>query len=126
MLSKTVLSAATGLLTLASQATAAWGPASSPHKKAVPDARLLKRQYYPANATDVKTITTPTNVTIRYKEPGKDGVCETTPGVNSYSGYVDLAPNVHVFFYFFESRNNPASDPRTCTDGHSPSFLRQS
>jgi hypothetical protein len=44
----------------------------------------------PANATGVKTITTPQNVTIRYKEPGKEGVCETTPGVNSYSGYIDL------------------------------------
>lgn len=40
----------------------------------------LKRQYYPANATDVKTITTPTNVTIRYKMPEEAGVCETTPG----------------------------------------------
>jgi len=44
----------------------------------------------PANATDVKTITTPQNITIRYKEPGRAGVCETTPGVNSYSGYIDL------------------------------------
>ena len=44
----------------------------------------------PVNATGVKTITTPQNVTIRYKEPGKEGVCETTPGVNSYSGYIDL------------------------------------
>lgn len=37
----------------------------------------------PANASDIKTIVTPTNVTIRYKEPGKAGVCETTPGVDS-------------------------------------------
>lgn len=35
------------------------------------------------------------------------------PGVNSYSGYIDLAPNVHVFFWFFESRQNPATDPLT-------------
>lgn len=106
MLSKTVLSAATGLLAIASQASAAWGPKSSPHKRAVPDAHLLKRQYYPANATDVKTITTPTNVTIRYKEPGKDGVCETTPGVNSYSGYIDLAPNVDVFVHRWARRRS--------------------
>lgn len=44
----------------------------------------------PANATGVKTLVTPQNITIRYKEPGKEGVCETTPGVNSYSGYIDL------------------------------------
>ncbi|KAM3421197.1 Carboxypeptidase [Cercospora zeina] len=72
-----------------------------------------KRQYYPAKATGVKTITNPSNVTIRYKEPGKQGVCETTPGVNSYSGYVDVAPNVHVFFWFFESRRDPANDDLT-------------
>ena len=73
----------------------------------------MKRQHYPANATDVMTITSPTNITIRYKMPGQNGVCETTPGVNSYSGYIDLAPNVHTFFWFFESRSNPASDPLT-------------
>jgi hypothetical protein len=44
----------------------------------------------PANATDVQTLVTPQNVTIRYKNPGAAGVCETTPGVNSYSGYIDL------------------------------------
>ena len=44
----------------------------------------LDPRQLPANATDVKTITSPTGVTIRYKEPGKAGVCETTPGVNSY------------------------------------------
>jgi hypothetical protein len=43
----------------------------------------FSRRQIPANATDVKTITSPTGVTIRYKEPGKAGVCETTPGVNS-------------------------------------------
>lgn len=52
----------------------------------------------PANATGLKSITTPQNVTIRYKEPGKEGVCETTPGVNSYSGYIDL----DVCFICFE------------------------
>lgn len=74
---------------------------------------LNARAYLPGNATDIKTIVSPTNVTIRYKEPGQAGVCETTPGVNSYSGYVDLAPDVHTFFWFFESRRDPANDPIT-------------
>lgn len=43
-------------------------------------ARNLKRQYIPANATNIKTINTPTGAQIRYKEPGNEGVCETTPG----------------------------------------------
>lgn len=44
--------------------------------------QLPKRQL-PAAATNVTTITSPAGVKIRYKEPGKEGVCETTPGVNS-------------------------------------------
>ncbi|KAI4285459.1 MAG: hypothetical protein L6R38_000623 [Xanthoria sp. 2 TBL-2021] len=67
----------------------------------------------PADPVGVTTITSPTGVTIRYKQPGLEGVCETTPGVNSYSGYVDLAPDAHTFFWFFEARNNPAAAPLT-------------
>jgi carboxypeptidase C (cathepsin A) len=67
----------------------------------------------PNNATGVKTITSPAGATVRYKEPGKDGVCETTSDVNSYSGYVDLDANVHMFFWFFEARHDPANAPLT-------------
>lgn len=109
MVLKTFLAAATGLLAITEASSASFSK-STRTGKSVP---LLKRQYYPADAEDVKTITTPTNVTLRYKEPGKEGVCETTPGVNSYSGYIDIAPNVHAFFWFFESRRDPANDPIT-------------
>ncbi|KAH8433625.1 uncharacterized protein LDX57_011261 [Aspergillus melleus] len=71
-----------------------------------------KRQL-PKDPTGVKTITTPNNVTIRYKEPGTEGVCETTPGVKSYSGYVDLSPTSHTFFWFFEARHDPENAPIT-------------
>jgi carboxypeptidase D len=67
----------------------------------------------PADPVGVQTITTPGNVTLRYKEPGKEGVCETTPGVNSYSGYIDVAPDAHLFFYFFEARHDPNNAPIT-------------
>ena len=73
----------------------------------------LESRQIPANATDVTTIKSPTGVTIRYKEPGKAGVCETTPGVGSYSGYVDLSPTSHTFFWFFEARHNPETAPLT-------------
>jgi hypothetical protein len=43
----------------------------------------LNPRQLPAEAENVTTITSPTGVTIRYKEPGNSGVCETTPGVNS-------------------------------------------
>jgi carboxypeptidase C (cathepsin A) len=77
------------------------------------DSVLFFERQLPADATGVTTITSPGGATIRYKEPGKDGVCETTPGVNSYSGYVDLDANTHMFFWFFEARNDPASAPLT-------------
>ena len=73
----------------------------------------LEPRQVPANATGVTTIKSPTGVTIRYKEPGKEGVCETTPGVGSYAGYVDLAPDSHTFFWFFEARHNPDTAPLT-------------
>ncbi|KAK4935376.1 hypothetical protein LTR10_023554 [Elasticomyces elasticus] len=77
-----------------------------------PQLQVLKRQL-PAEPTDVQTIISPNGVNITYKEPGQAGVCETTPGVNSYAGFINLAPDVHSFFWFFESRNDPANDPIT-------------
>ncbi|KAI1505207.1 Alpha/Beta hydrolase protein [Biscogniauxia marginata] len=74
--------------------------------------RLLKKQL-PAEPTGVKTIKSPGGATIRYKEPELEGVCETTPGVNSYSGYVDLDEHTHMFFWFFEARHNPDEAPIT-------------
>ncbi|GLB12581.1 hypothetical protein AtubIFM57258_010623 [Aspergillus tubingensis] len=71
------------------------------------------RRQLPKAPTGVKSIKSPNNVTIRYKEPGTEGVCETTPGVKSYSGYVDLSPESHTFFWFFESRRDPENDPVT-------------
>ncbi|PWY62843.1 peptidase S10, serine carboxypeptidase [Aspergillus eucalypticola CBS 122712] len=71
------------------------------------------RRQLPKAPTGVKSMKTPNNVTIRYKEPGTEGVCETTPGVKSYSGYVDLSPESHTFFWFFESRRDPENDPVT-------------
>ncbi len=67
----------------------------------------------PVNATGVKTIHSPSGATIRYKEPGKDGVCETTKNVGSYAGYIDISPTSHTFFWFFEARKNPESAPLT-------------
>ncbi|KAK5128269.1 hypothetical protein LTR85_002936 [Meristemomyces frigidus] len=59
-------------------------------------------------------------VSISYKEPG---ICETTPGVRSYAGYVHLPPNalnetheqqnypINTFFWFFEARKDPGNAP---------------
>ncbi len=77
-----------------------------------PKLQISPRQL-PAEPTGVQTIISPNGANITYKEPGKEGVCETTPGVNSYAGFINLGENVHSFFWFFESRNDPANDPIT-------------
>jgi hypothetical protein len=66
--------------------------------------------------------------TLRYRE--NTGVCgnpfllhitaphvhhktETTPGVYSASGYADLTPTQHMWFWFFSARNDPDNAPLT-------------
>lgn len=64
----------------------------------------------PALVDDLQTITLQDGTSFRYKEPG---ICETTEGVKSYSGFIDIAEDKHIFFWFFQSRRDPASDPIT-------------
>jgi len=91
----------------------------------------LKKRQVPANATGVTTITSPNGAEIRYKKPGMNyilrdkklsnhllnrslsGLCETTPGVDSYSGYISLNETTNMFFWFFEARHNASSAPLT-------------
>ncbi|KAI0000718.1 putative carboxypeptidase S1 [Xylariaceae sp. FL0662B] len=39
------------------------------------------------------------------------GICETTPGVNQYSGYLSVGTNMNMWFWFFEARENPQKAP---------------
>ncbi|KAI0881425.1 putative carboxypeptidase S1 [Annulohypoxylon maeteangense] len=39
------------------------------------------------------------------------GICETTPGVNQYSGYLTVGENMNMWFWFFEARENPQKAP---------------
>ncbi|KAG6380281.1 Alpha/Beta hydrolase protein [Boletus reticuloceps] len=41
------------------------------------------------------------------------GICETTPGVTQYSGYIDVRTNMSMWFWFFEARNSPETAPFT-------------
>ncbi|MCJ1433976.1 hypothetical protein MMC27_003341 [Xylographa pallens] len=65
-------------------------------------------QFIPA-PTDLKTAKGYAGFTVRYKQV-PTGICELDPSVKSYSGYVDVAPDQHIFFWFFEARTK---DPST-------------
>ncbi|CZS87939.1 related to carboxypeptidase C (cathepsin A) [Rhynchosporium graminicola] len=78
---------------------------------------------FPPPLLGVKTLKSKYHegVTISYKKPD---LCETTPGVKSYSGYVHLPPGllsdingesqdypINTFFWFFEARKDPHNAP---------------
>ncbi|KAI0752467.1 alpha/beta-hydrolase [Daedaleopsis nitida] len=48
---------------------------------------------------------------LRYVK--NSGVCETTPGVDQMSGYIDIGTNKSMWFWFFEARNDPETAPFT-------------
>ncbi|THG99697.1 hypothetical protein EW026_g2696 [Hermanssonia centrifuga] len=52
-----------------------------------------------------------TDVSLRFVR--NSGVCETTPGVNQLSGYIDFGTNMSMWFWFFEAREKPETAPFT-------------
>ena len=71
----------------------------------------LEERGIPADPTGVMTITSPQGASIRFKQPGKQGVCETAEGVDDYAGYISLNEKTNMFFWFFEARENPTEKP---------------
>ena len=65
-------------------------------------------QFVPA-PTDLTEVMGAADIPIRYKEV-PNGICEMDPDVKSYSGYADVDENQHIFWWFFEARNQNASD----------------
>ncbi|KAH9874888.1 hypothetical protein J1614_004375, partial [Plenodomus biglobosus] len=79
------------------------------------------RAQFPAQPVGLKVLESRfgDGVTITYKQ---NSLCETTPGVKSYSGHVHLPPGtadlgqgqdypINTFFWFFEAREDPANAP---------------
>jgi len=50
-----------------------------------------------------------TNATLEIIEDS--GICETTPGVKTYSGYLSVGTNMSMWFWFFEARSNASTAP---------------
>lgn len=73
---------------------------------------LASSQFVPA-PTDLTETKGYLDLPVRYKQV-PEGICELTPGVKSYSGYVDIEQDQHIFWWFFEARNeNPHTAPLT-------------
>jgi carboxypeptidase D len=68
----------------------------------------IRAQFVPA-PTDLIEKKGYLDIPVRYKEV-PTGICETDPNTKSFSGYVDVAEDQHLFFWFFEARNQ---DPET-------------
>ncbi|EPS34349.1 hypothetical protein PDE_09313 [Penicillium oxalicum 114-2] len=89
---------------------------------AAPLAATVAAQYFPPPPEGLTVVESKheEGVKISYKQPG---ICETTPGVRSYSGYVHLPPGtlkdvgidqkypINTFFWFFEARHDPLNAP---------------
>ncbi|MCJ1310356.1 hypothetical protein MMC25_004020 [Agyrium rufum] len=83
---------------------------------------LASAQYFPPTPEGQTILKSKFHegVTISYKEPG---ICETTPGVKSYAGYIHMPPHtadgaggyqdydINMFFWYFEARKNPETAP---------------
>ncbi|KAJ9353715.1 hypothetical protein DTO027B9_5158 [Paecilomyces variotii] len=78
-------------------------------------AALLPAAYaqFVAPPTDLTATKGYLDIPVRYKKV-PNGVCETDPNVKSFSGYVDVEENEHIFFWFFEARKEePEKAPLT-------------
>jgi hypothetical protein len=71
----------------------------------------LEERGIPKDPSGVMTISSPSGAEIRFKQPGKAGVCETMEGVDDYAGYISLNAETNMFFWFFEARENPTEKP---------------
>lgn len=75
-------------------------------------AGLAGAQFVPA-PSDLTTKEGYAGVNVRYKEV-PEGICELDPNVKSYSGYADVDKDQHIFWWFFEARNqDPSEAPLT-------------
>ncbi|KAF2149189.1 alpha/beta-hydrolase [Myriangium duriaei CBS 260.36] len=71
-----------------------------------PDVRL-RQEYKDKNVTAFEHAETG----ARLEFITNSGICETTPGVNQYSGYLSMGNETNMWFWFFEARKHPDKAP---------------
>ncbi|KAM0242208.1 hypothetical protein ACHAP5_007295 [Fusarium lateritium] len=93
---------------------------------------LVTAQDFPSTPEGLEVVSSKLfkGAEISYKETS---ICETTEGVRAYSGYVSLPKTLlpdfqdwdddkaaHLFFWYFEARNNPSTAPTSIYIGGGP------
>ncbi|KAF2264646.1 carboxypeptidase S1 [Lojkania enalia] len=72
----------------------------------------VSSQFVPA-PTDLISKEGYAGINVRYKQVPA-GICEMDPSVKSFSGYADVDEDQHIFWWFFEARNqDPTKAPLT-------------
>lgn len=67
-------------------------------------AGLFSRDNFPEEIHyGMRVFTSPQGANVSFQQPGKAGICETTKGVEDYSGYVTLDNKTHMFFWYVSS-----------------------
>ncbi|KAJ7089254.1 alpha/beta-hydrolase [Mycena belliarum] len=69
----------------------------------LPETVCATRHTFPSRAVTDSNLTYTKN----------SGICETTPGVGQISGYINIAGDASMWFWFFEARNSPETAPLT-------------
>ncbi|OBZ76469.1 Carboxypeptidase S1 [Grifola frondosa] len=86
--------------------------ASAVLANAIPPAHLTERTELTTSSTQVE-FTSKFLDGVKLSSVRNSGVCETTPGVNQISGYINVGANMSMWFWFFESRHDPETAPFT-------------
>ncbi len=84
---------------------------------------VLQSRFGDGVTISYKEVLLKSHIQLQCTHKLQNDICETTPGVNSYSGYVHLPPGaladlgqqtdypINTFFWFFESRKDPENAP---------------
>lgn len=72
---------------------------------------VLQTSAIPHSTMATFVSTAHTDLSLRYVQ--NSGICETTPGVQQVSGYIDVGKNMSMWFWFFEARESPETAPFT-------------
>ena len=76
-------------------------------------AELVYSQFLSPPSSLTSASTDSGSYAVRYKEV-PPGICEQREDLRSISGYVDVSADEHIFFWFFEARNqDPTTAPLT-------------